>query len=201
LFRNEILFLLLSYLLGSIPWGFVLFYLKKREDIRRIGSGNIGAANVMRTEGKTAGIMILILDMTKGILPVFIGMRYFDFPFLALCGGLAAFLGHLFPLYIKFRGGKGIACFLGIILAFHFPLAFIFAAAFLSTIYFSRYVSAGSISAVTAVSAYSLFTQPLKISIIFIFMTFITTARHYSNFKRIASGTEYHFRWTKTHHE
>ena len=104
---------LCSYLLGSIPFGFILTKIFLKKDIRDIGSGNIGATNVLRTENKLLGYTTLVLDITKAILPVlFIKFNYPDYIFIA---SLCAFLGHVFPIWLKFKGGKGVATYVGIL--------------------------------------------------------------------------------------
>ena len=96
---NDILFLVLSYLLGSIPFGYIFFFLSEKKDIREVGSGNIGATNVLRNKGKIAGLTILLLDMLKGALPILYGLKFFDSTLLIVCGGAAAIIGHIFPLF------------------------------------------------------------------------------------------------------
>jgi glycerol-3-phosphate acyltransferase PlsY len=197
----EISYLIGAYLLGSIPVGFILCFLTKKKDIRHEGSGNIGATNVMRTTGKAAGIATLTLDMLKGIIPVIIGKLYFDSPFLIFLGGAAAVLGHLFPVCLKFRGGKGIACFIGVMIAFYYPLALYFAIGFLPVFYFSRYVSISSVIGVSTVWVFSIWLQPWNISTGILLIAIIIIMKHYPNFKRIATGTEYHLSWTKPTNE
>ncbi|MCP5046132.1 MAG: glycerol-3-phosphate 1-O-acyltransferase PlsY [bacterium] len=188
--KHEILFLLGSYLLGSIPFGFIIFYLTERKDIRSQGSGNIGATNVLRTKGKSAGIITLLLDMAKGLLPVLYGLKHFDSPVIVISGGAAVVIGHLFPAYIKFKGGKGVASFVGVLMVFHFPTALVFGATFFSVCYFTRCVSAGSIAAVTAVFFFTLFTQVVEVSIIMFMMVILIILKHHGNIRRLATGTE-----------
>jgi glycerol-3-phosphate acyltransferase PlsY len=179
--------------LGSIPFGFIIYYLTEKKDIREQGSGNIGATNVVRSKGRFAGTATLILDMLKGGLPVLYGSIHFDSPVLIIAGGTAAILGHLFPLYLKFRGGKGIACFLGLFTIFHFPAALAFGVVFLSALFFTRYVSVGSIAGVTAVFFITLFTQVAEVAMIVFALTVLVISRHRTNLERIADGTEYRF--------
>lgn len=198
---HEIAYILLSYLLGSIPVGFIVYYLSDRKDIRKEGSGNIGATNVLRTKGKCAAILTLLLDALKGIIPVLYGLHHFTSPSVVIIGGAAAILGHLFPVYLKFKGGKGIACFVGVFLVFHYPSAFIFAAIFFTVVYFTRYVSAGSIVGIIAVSLFTFYAQPRTVSIVVSMIALIIILKHYSNLKRILTHTEYQLKWTKNHHE
>mgnify|MGYP001234386415 FL=1 len=136
----EIIFVLVgSYLVGSIPFGLILtkFFLKK--DIRNIGSGNIGATNVLRTGKKFLAVLTLIFDISKGYFAIFITSKYFpDYIYLS---GLICFLGHIFPIWLKFKGGKGVATYLGIILAFSFNLALVFCISWLLILFLTKYSS------------------------------------------------------------
>lgn len=194
--KHEIFFIIFSYLVGSIPFGYIIYYLTEKKDIREDGSGNIGATNVLRSKGRCAGMATLVLDMLKGGLPVLYGSIHFDSPVLIIAGGAAAILGHLFPLYLKFRGGKGIACFLGLLIVFHFPSALAFGAVFLLALFFTRYVSVGSIAGVIVVFFITLFTHVVEVAMIVFGLTVLVVSRHRANIKRIAEGTEYQFIWT-----
>ena len=133
---------ILSYLIGSIPFGFILtkFFLKK--DIRNIGSGNIGATNVLRTGNKTIGYTTLLLDIVKAVIPIiYIKLNYTDFIFIA---SLCIFLGHVFPIWLKFKGGKGVATYLGILFALSFQLSFLFIFTWLVVSLIFRYSSLSS---------------------------------------------------------
>ncbi|MCP5107974.1 MAG: glycerol-3-phosphate 1-O-acyltransferase PlsY [bacterium] len=193
--QHEIFFIIGCYLLGSVPFGFILYYLYEKKDIRKEGSGNIGASNVMRNKGKTAGIATLILDMLKGIAAVVYGLRHFESPTTVILGGTAVILGHLFPLYLKFKGGKGIASLLGVFLVFNLPAAAAFACLFLPTLYFTRYVSAASIAGVTAIFFITLFTHIAEVSTIVLVMTTLIIVKHRANIQRIMAGTENKFNW------
>jgi len=187
---HEILFLVFSYLIGAIPFGFILYFLWEKKDIRSEGSGNIGAANVMRSKGRCAGIITLILDMMKAMIPIFYGLNRFDSPVIAACGGAAVVIGHLFPIYLKFKGGKGIASFVGILAVFHFPSALVFASAFLVTLFFTRYVSLSSMTGLTAAFLVILFTQVVEISMVFFLIWILILYRHKSNINRLMEGRE-----------
>jgi glycerol-3-phosphate acyltransferase PlsY len=197
LLRHEILFLVFSYLLGAVPFGLILYYITERKDIRREGSGNIGATNVLRSKGKTAGIITLVLDLLKGVLPILYGLKHFDSPVIIIMGGAAAIVGHLFSPYLKFKGGKGISTFLGICLVFHFPLALVFAVAFLLTYYLYRYVSAASLAGVTAVFFVTLFSQVAEVSMVMFMVTVLIMAKHHGNIRRMMAGTEPQLIWKK----
>jgi glycerol-3-phosphate acyltransferase PlsY len=194
---HKILFILFSYLLGSIPFGFIIYYLTEKKDIRSQGSGNIGATNVLRSKGKAAGLVTLMLDMLKGAIPVLVGLHYFDYPVVVLLGGAAAVLGHMFPLFLKFRGGKGVATLAGMVLAFSLPAFIVFAVVFLLTLAATKYVSAGSLAGVTALFFFTLFTRVMEISMIVFLLLVIIILKHSSNLKRIISGTENKLRLTK----
>ena len=201
MYTHEIVYILLSYLLGAIPVGYIVYYLSDRKDIRKEGSGNIGATNVLRTKGRCAAILTLLLDALKGIIPVLYGLKHFASPTIIIIGGAAAILGHLFPVYLKFKGGKGIACFVGVFLVFHYPSAFLFAAIFFAIVYSTRYVSAGSIAGIIGVSLFSFYAQPRMVSIVVSFIALIIILKHYANLKRILTHTEYQLKWTRNHHE
>ena len=131
-----------SYLLGSIPFGFILTKFFVKEDVRKIGSGNIGATNVLRTGNKLLAFLTLILDLLKGYLPVIITIKYF--PDLIQLSCLLAFLGHLFPIWLKFRGGKGVATYLGILFALSVQLSLLFIFTWLVVSLIFRYSSVSS---------------------------------------------------------
>jgi len=195
--KHELFFILFSYLLGAIPFGYVLYYLTERKDIRKEGSGNIGATNVLRAKGRCAGITTLLLDALKGAVPVLYGLKHFDNPVIIMAGGSAVILGHLFSPYLKFKGGKGIATFLGVFAVFHFPSVLAFGAGFLATAYWTRYISAASISGVAAAFVVVLFTQVPEISMILMAVLLMILYKHRANIGRIAAGCEPRFKWSK----
>lgn len=187
---HEILFLIASYFIGAVPFGFLIYLFTEKKDIRGEGSGNIGATNVLRSKGKAAGLATLILDLLKGALPVIYGLKFFDNPIWAICGGAAAVLGHVFPVYLKFKGGKGVATFLGAVLAFSPLTGLTFVAFFLAALLITRYVSAGSLIGVLAVFFHLLFTHIVEVAMVVLPLVVVITARHGSNLKRIFSGKE-----------
>lgn len=195
--KHEIAFLIFSYLVGAIPFGYILFFLTDKKDIRMEGSGNIGATNMMRTKGKLYGILTLALDMFKGMAPILYGVKHFDSSILIICGGCAAILGHLFSIYLKFRGGKGVATFLGLCLVFKFPVILVFVGGFLTTYYFTRYVSASSIVGVSAVFIVYLFTSVAEVAMVIFLMILLIIVKHQGNIKRIIDGTEPKLIWKK----
>jgi len=195
--QHEIWFIIGSYLLGSVPFGFIIYFFFERKDIREEGSGNIGATNVMRCRGKKAGLVTLILDMLKGVVVILYALRHFDSPVTVILGGAAVILGHLFPIYLKFKGGKGIASLMGVFIVFHFPAALAFAFVFLIVLYFTRYVSLGSVSGLTALFFVTLFTHIAEVSSVVLAMTILIVFKHRGNIQRVLAGTENKFYWKK----
>ncbi len=184
-------FLILAYLLGSIPSGVIVSKAFGSIDPRTQGSKNIGATNVFRTGGKKLGIITLIGDILKGLIPVALAKVYVDSFFWIGVIAIAAFLGHLFPIFLKFKGGKGIATGLGIFLALA-PLAAIFSLSVFSAIVYKwRYVSLGSLSA-TAVFPLFLYLlkAPPSFILFAIIMAILIFYRHRENISRLRAGRE-----------
>jgi acyl phosphate:glycerol-3-phosphate acyltransferase len=194
---HEICFIVLSYLLGSVPFGYLICYFSEGKDIRTLGSGNIGATNVMRSKGKLAGLLTLVLDMLKGVVAVIYGRGQFDLPWVVLLGALAVILGHAFPVFLKFRGGKGVACLAGVFLVFYFPALLVFAVVFLLTLRLTRYVSLSSLLATTALFFCILFTQVAESAIVVFLMLLLIIFRHRTNIGRLLAGHENEFRFKK----
>ena len=189
----EILVILFGYLIGSIPSGY-LVGARSGVDIRKTGSGNIGATNVARVLGKTRGILTLIADVGKGYLAVFLPTQLeLALPIIVLAG-LAAFLGHLFPIFLNFRGGKGVATALGVLLALA-PLATaVLVIVFAATILISRITSIASMTAAVAapVVLWLLSYPPVVVSGGTV-MALLIILRHHSNLRRLFAGTEPRF--------
>ncbi|MGE5215725.1 MAG: glycerol-3-phosphate 1-O-acyltransferase PlsY [Chloroflexota bacterium] len=189
----EILIVVFSYLVGSIPTGVIVGKLMGI-DVRSAGSGNIGATNVARVLGKGKGALTLLADAAKGYLPVFIARQLGVDSNTEVVVGAAAFLGHLYPIYLKFRGGKGVATALGALLLLA-PLAIlillaVFAAAFLT----SRIVSLGSIAAAAALPmALWLLSYPPQVIVLGAFLGAMVILRHRANIRRLFAGTEPRF--------
>ncbi len=190
---HEISFIILSYLLGSIPFGYLVFYFSEGKDIRTLGSGNIGATNVLRSKGKLAGLLTLALDMLKGAAPVIYGRIHFDLPWLVLLGALAVLLGHVFPVFLKFRGGKGVASLVGVFLVFYFPALLVFLAVFLLVLKLTRYVSLASLLGTVALFFCILFTQVAEAAMVVFVMLLLIVFRHRANIQRLLAGTENKF--------
>ena len=194
---HEILFVVCSYLLGSVPFGYLIFYLSEGKDIRGLGSGNIGATNVLRSKGKLAGLATLLLDVLKGALPIVYGRIHFDLPWIVLLGGLAVLLGHVFPVFLKFRGGKGVGSLVGVFLVFYYPALLVFLLVFFLTLWLSRYVSLGSLLGASALFFCILFTQVAEASIVVLFMLLLIVFRHRANIQRLLAGNENKFSFHK----
>lgn len=193
--QHEIGFIIGSYLLGAIPFGLLVCYFLDKKDIRTQGSGNIGATNVLRCKGKKAGLITLALDMLKGVVVILYGLQHFSSPVTVMLGGAAVILGHLFPIYLKFKGGKGVASLVGVFIIFNFPAAAAFVCVFLPVLYFSRYVSAGSIAGAAALFFATLFTDIAEVSVIVLVMVILIVFKHRRNIRRMLQGTEYKFIW------
>ncbi|HEY5522700.1 MAG TPA: glycerol-3-phosphate 1-O-acyltransferase PlsY [Desulfuromonadaceae bacterium] len=183
-----------AYLIGSIPTGLLLGK-AYGIDVRREGSGNIGATNLYRTVGRKVGIITLIGDCLKGLLPVLLVKASSLPPEFAAWVGLAAFCGHVFPVFLKFKGGKGVATALGVFLALA-PLAVAIAIALFAVLMFlCRYVSLGSISAAAAMPlAVYLLGESRTVTVVTLVIAAIVIIRHHENIKRLLSGTENKFK-------
>lgn len=193
----------LAYLLGSIPFGYLLVRIFRKQDIRATGSGNIGATNVARSGAKGLGILTLILDALKGFLAVIIAQRIaapYGFPQaydIAVAAAVAAVLGHCFPIWLSFRGGKGVATALGVFCAL-VPLTTVLylLGVFLAIVLITRYVSLASIVAAALFPIIALPHAPARTPIIvagYILIPLIVILKHHQNIRRLLSGTENRF--------
>lgn len=180
--------LLGGYLLGSIPFGLLITRAAGLGDVRRIGSGNIGATNVLRTGKKGLAALTLLLDALKGTLAVVIAGRFGLEA--ALLAGLGAFLGHLFPVWLGLKGGKGVATYLGVLVALSWQGAVMFAAAWLATAFLTRYSSLGALVAAVAVPLALLLLGQTQIAALFVIMSVIVFFKHRANISRLLAGTE-----------
>lgn len=182
--------LVFGYLLGSIPFGLVITRLAGEGDIRKIGSGNIGTTNVLRTGKKHLAALTLIGDMLKGTLAVWVAGR-FGGPDIMVMAGLGAFLGHLFPVWLKFRGGKGVATYLGILLGLFWPAALAFAVIWIGVALVSRYSSLSALvaSLATPLLLYLVFDR-VQFAELMGLLSLILWARHHENIGRLLKGTE-----------
>lgn len=194
---HEILYVLCSYLLGSVPFGYLIFLFSEGKDIRATGSGNIGATNVLRSKGKLAGLATLALDILKGALPIVYGRVHFDLPWVVLLGGLAVLLGHVFPVFLKFSGGKGVAALVGVFLVFHFPALLVFLVFFFWALAQTRFVSLGSLLGTAALFFAILFTQTAETAMVAFAMLLLIVFRHRGNIARLLDGSERKFAFRK----
>ena len=183
-----IIVLFYSYFLGSIPFGLIITKIFLNQDIRNVGSGNIGTTNVLRTGKKSLAIATLILDILKGYLSVIITLKYFND--LIYFSALICFIGHIFPIWLKFKGGKGVATYLGIILALSFNFGIIFGITWLLISFIFKYSSLASMIAALTVFAFSIILNDNTLSI-FLFITFIIILyTHRENIIRLKDSKE-----------
>lgn len=185
------LLLLAAYLIGSIPFAYLLTRRLRGIDVRRVGSGNVGAANVFRTTGVSIGLTVMALDMAKGLGVVLIARRFDPSPISVSTVGLAAIVGHVFPVWIGFRGGKGVATACGVF-AVLAPIATAAASLlFLGTLWLTRYVSLGSLVASAALGPVAYFTKaPVPTVVCAVLAAALIVGRHLGNLSRLHSGTE-----------
>ena len=179
---------IISYLMGSIPFGFILtkFFLKK--DIREIGSGNIGATNALRTGNKLIGYTTLLLDITKAVVPVmYVKINY---PELIYISSLCAFLGHVFPVWLKFKGGKGVATYVGILFVINFFLGIIFCISWGIIFLISRYSSLSSLIGSLIIPVYIFFIGEFNNVFFFGIMFVLIFYTHKENIKRLKNKEE-----------
>ncbi len=184
---NLIIVAVYSYLLGSIPFGLVLTKIFLKKDIREIGSGNIGTTNVLRTGKKSLAVATLILDLLKGYFSIVITFTYFEN--LISYSALICFIGHIFPVWLKFKGGKGVATYLGVILALSYKFFLIFGISWLVLSFFLRYASLSSIISSLIVFIYSYFFNSSFFLILFIFFIIIIYT-HRENIVRLKNSEE-----------
>jgi len=179
---------ILSYLLGSIPFGYLLtkFFLKK--DIRDVGSGNIGATNALRSGNKLIGYLTLVFDIGKAVIPVlFVKINY---PELIFLSSLCAFLGHVFPLWLKFKGGKGVATYLGILFVINISYGIIFITIWLFIYFLSKYSSLSSILATLSIPIFLLISKNFSEVSFFVIMFVLIFFTHRENIKRLKNKEE-----------
>nr|WP_075289139.1 glycerol-3-phosphate 1-O-acyltransferase PlsY [Pararhizobium arenae] len=179
----------LGYLLGSIPFGLILTRMAGLGDVRKIGSGNIGATNVLRTGNKKLAAATLLLDALKGTAAAVVA-NYLWGPDAALIAGFAAFIGHLFPVWLGFKGGKGIATYIGVLLGIAPLMVLVFGVVWLSVAKLSRYSSLSALVATIVVPVVSFAMGDIKPAILFAVMTVITWIKHKANIQRLLAGTE-----------
>ena len=179
----------IGYLLGSIPFGLVLTRIAGTQDLRSIGSGNIGATNVLRTGRKGLAAATLLLDMLKGTVAVLIAGSLGG-PNAAMLAALGAFLGHLFPVWLKFRGGKGVAVYIGVLLGLFWPAAVVFCLVWLATAITSRYSSLSALVASVVTPLFLWWFGHAALASLFAVLTLLLFYMHRENIKRLQAGTE-----------
>ena len=179
---------IISYLMGSVPFGFILTKIFLKKDIREIGSGNIGATNALRTGNKAIGYSTLVLDIFKAVAPViYVKVFYQDFLYIA---SLCAFLGHVFPIWLKFKGGKGVATYVGILFAINIYFGIIFTISWFITFFISKYSSLSSLVGAASIPIYLLIFNQLDQVFFFIIMFVLIFFTHRENIKRLKNKEE-----------
>ena len=179
---------IISYLMGSIPFGFLLTKIFLEKDIREIGSGNIGATNALRTGNKLIGYSTLLLDVVKAIIPVlYVKINH---PELIYISSLCAFLGHVFPVWLKFKGGKGVATYVGILFCINYILGFVFIISWFIIFLLSKYSSLSSLLASLIIPIYHFFLIGDKNHFFFIILFILIFYTHRENIKRLKNNTE-----------
>ncbi|MGE5259917.1 MAG: glycerol-3-phosphate 1-O-acyltransferase PlsY [Actinomycetota bacterium] len=177
-----------GYLLGSIPFGLILMQLAGLGDVRKIGSGNIGATNVLRAGSKKLAAATLVLDAAKGTAAVLIAAKWGEMP--AILAALGAFLGHLFPIWLGFRGGKGVATYIGVLLGLYWPAGIAFCVVWLLVAFLTRYSSLSALVASAASLALLAFMNEWRLVVLFLLLTMLLYIRHAANIARLARGEE-----------
>lgn len=187
-FQTNLLALIFGYALGSIPFGVLFTRLVGMDDVRSIGSGNIGATNVLRTGRKGVAAATLLGDILKGTVAVLIASRFTAYA--GILAGLGAFLGHLYPIWLRFKGGKGVATYLGCLIGLAWPGALVFAIVWLGTAFLTRYSSAAALLASLATPVALGFMGRTGPAELFIALTILLWFKHWPNIQRLMDGTE-----------
>jgi acyl phosphate:glycerol-3-phosphate acyltransferase len=180
---------IIGYLLGSFPFGLILTRFAGTPDLRSIGSGNIGATNVLRTGRKGLAAATLICDMLKGTAAVLIA-GYYGGPDAAMLAALGAFLGHLFPVWLRFKGGKGVAVYIGVLIGLFWPAAVVFCLLWLATAAISRYSSLSALVASVVTPIFLWWLGHLTLASLFAALTLLLFYMHRANIARLQAGTE-----------
>ena len=186
--ENILIVVLYSYLLGSIPFGLILTKIILKKDIRKFGSGNIGTTNVLRTGNKFLGIATLVLDMLKGFVAVYFTLIYFEN--LTSYSALICFIGHIFPVWLKFKGGKGVATYLGVILALSYKLFFIFGISWITLSLLFRFASLSSIISSLIVFIFAYFFENNNFSMLLFVFFIVILYTHKENIVRLKNSKE-----------
>ena len=181
---------LISYLIGSIPFGFILTKIFLKKDIRSIGSGNIGATNVLRTGNKIVGYLTLILDILKAVIPVLFIKFYIQDDNYIFISALSVFIGHVFPIWLKFKGGKGVATYLGILFCINYLFGFIFICSWLIIFFITKFSSLSSIVASLSIPVYLFFFDNIHYKYFYIIIFVLIFYTHRENIKRLINQEE-----------
>ncbi len=187
-FQTNVIALVFGYLLGSIPFGLIFTRIAGTQDLRSIGSGNIGATNVLRTGHKGLAAATLLADALKGTAAVIVASYLSQYA--AILAGLGAFLGHLYPVWLKGKGGKGVATYLGCLLGLAWPGALIFAVVWLGTAFITRYSSLAALVASVATAAGLFLVGRSQAGELFVALTILLWFRHWPNIQKLMDGTE-----------
>ena len=179
----------LGYLSGSVPFGLILTRMAGLGDVRSIGSGNIGATNVLRTGNKALAAATLLLDALKGTVPAALGYHFLGVEG-GVIAGLFAFLGHVFPVWLGFRGGKGVATYIGVLFGLDWRMGLLFLAVWIATAAITRYSSLSALVAMVVIPVVQFFTGDLKLAALALVMTVIAWIKHRANISRLMAGTE-----------
>jgi len=188
-----IIFLAIGYLFGSIPFGLLLTRASGMGDVRAIGSGNIGATNVLRTGSKKVAFATLLADVLKGTVPVLIALIFAEPAYSlysAMAAGFGAFMGHIFPVWLKFKGGKGVATYLGVLFGIFWPVALVFAATWLTTAYVKKTSSLAALVACLCVAIAGYVLSGVAMFVYLSLLAVIIFWSHRENISRIIAGTE-----------
>ncbi len=194
---HELLFIVIAYLVGSLPCGSIIYYLAGKKNIPGQADRIIESPNILQCLGGKKAAAISLCNMLKGVLPVAYGIRYFDSPIIILCGGAAAIIGDLFPVFLKFRGGKGIAVLSGVFLVFDLPAAVVFFVSFFIISVITKNVTSGSLTAVSVLFFYTLFTHIVEISGIVFILTLLVVIKRHASIKKMMAGAEEKLNWRK----
>ena len=185
---NLIIIAIYSYLLGSIPFGLILTKIFLKKDIREVGSGNIGTTNVLRTGNKFLALTTLLLDLLKGFVSVFITLLYFES--LTSYSALICFIGHIYPVWLKFKGGKGVATYLGVILALSYKFFLVFGACWIILALLFRFASLSSMTSSLIVLLYACFFENYNYSLILFIFFIMILYTHKENIVRLKNYKE-----------
>jgi len=187
--KSNYLLFLICYFIGSIPFGYIFYKIIKKDDIRNHGSGNIGATNVNRLIGKKFGIITLILDFLKTFCPCLIMHKYFGTE-VGAAGGFLTILGHMFPIWLKFKGGKGVATYVGILFSLNIIFGLVFGICWLIIFFISKYSSLASLIGSLSVPVYILIFQGLENVFFYVIMFILIFFTHRENIKRLKNKEE-----------